>query len=110
MYVRILTVLLAMMMSIWLPLEAADVLYRQNGLQKRLSETKAPITSAEVIHVYPHDTAAFTQGLFFHKGELYESTGLYGKSALLQKEARTGKIVREIRMISATFRGRGCSF
>jgi glutaminyl-peptide cyclotransferase len=40
----------------------------------------------EVVNVYPHDPAAFTQGLIFHDGYLYESTGLYGESSLRKVE------------------------
>lgn len=41
--------------------------------------------------VYPHDTGAFTQGLEFYKGKLYEGTGLEGKSSLRIVDIKTGK-------------------
>jgi glutaminyl-peptide cyclotransferase len=48
----------------------------------------------EVINVYPHDGFAFTQGLLYHDGLLYESTGLRGESSLRQVEIGTGEVLR----------------
>ena len=46
-----------------------------------------------VMQVYPHDTKAYTQGLLFDDGYLYESTGLEGESSLRKVDLRTGKPV-----------------
>src|SRR4030067_1506720 len=43
-----------------------------------------------VVNVYPHDKNAFTQGLVFDNGVLYESTGLYGNSTLRRVDLVTG--------------------
>lgn len=43
-----------------------------------------------VLQTYPHDTASFTQGLEFHRGVLYESTGLNGQSRLMRIDLNTG--------------------
>lgn len=48
-----------------------------------------------VIAQYPHDTSAYTQGLVYHRGFLYESTGLHGRSAVMQVAIATGKTVRK---------------
>ncbi|PKN20985.1 MAG: glutamine cyclotransferase [Deltaproteobacteria bacterium HGW-Deltaproteobacteria-6] len=61
-------------------------------------KTRVPIASVEVKNAYPHDTGAFTQGLFFYQGYFYESTGLNDKSTLVRKEVITGKILQEIRI------------
>lgn len=45
----------------------------------------------EVLNVYPHDDSAFTQGLLWHEGYLYESTGLYGDSTLRQVDIESGE-------------------
>ena len=45
-----------------------------------LSKQKTKVLSFEIINEYPHDINAYTQGLEFYKGELYESTGQRGKS------------------------------
>ena len=50
-----------------------------------------PIYGYEVVKSYPHDPQAFTQGLFFHDGFLYESTGQEGKSSIRKVEIDTGK-------------------
>jgi glutamine cyclotransferase len=44
-----------------------------------------------VLNTWPHDTAAFTQGLELYKGEILESTGLVGRSSLRRVEIKTGK-------------------
>lgn len=48
----------------------------------------------EVLNVYPHDANAFTQGLVWHEGYLYESTGQEGESSLRQVEPTTGEVLR----------------
>lgn len=47
----------------------------------------------EVLAAYPHDPAAFTQGLLWHGGYLYESIGRYGHSALRQVDLESGEVV-----------------
>jgi len=46
----------------------------------------------QIVHAYPHDRGAFTQGLIFLDGHLYESTGLKGQSSLRRTELESGKI------------------
>jgi len=48
----------------------------------------------EIVNVYPHDSNAFTQGLAFENGVLYEGTGLYGYSTLRRVDLETGKILQ----------------
>lgn len=52
--------------------------------------------SYSVINTYPHDTSSFTEGLLIYKGELYESTGLNGKSKLIKTDLKTGKHLKSI--------------
>lgn len=47
----------------------------------------------QVINKFPHDPQAFTQGLIFHEGFLYESTGLYGQSSLRKVALESGNIL-----------------
>jgi len=56
----------------------------------------APVYGYEVVNVYPHDRDAFTQGLLFREGVLYESTGLNGKSSLRKVQLETGKVLQQI--------------
>ena len=55
----------------------------------------APTYSYKIIRSYPHDTAAFTEGLVFDDGFLYESTGLKGRSSLRKMDLETGQILHE---------------
>lgn len=57
---------------------------------------RVPIYSYEVVNVYPHDAAAFTQGLVFYQGALYESTGLNGASSLRKVELETGRVLKKL--------------
>src|SRR5438309_1436812 len=55
------------------------------------SASSAPVQTARVVRSYPHDASAFTQGLVFADGHLYESTGLYGHSSLRMVNLETGR-------------------
>jgi glutamine cyclotransferase len=55
-----------------------------------------PEYTFEVVRRFPHDTTAFTQGLAFYDGYLYEGTGLKGRSSLRQIRVETGEIVRQV--------------
>jgi glutamine cyclotransferase len=59
-------------------------------------EKIVPIFRYKVINVFPHDPKAFTQGLVFHNGFLYEGTGLLGKSSLRKIRLETGKILKQV--------------
>jgi len=50
----------------------------------------------DIVHTYPHDRGAFTQGLVFRDGFLYESTGMHGQSSLRKVEPETGRVVRQV--------------
>jgi glutaminyl-peptide cyclotransferase len=50
--------------------------------------------SLEVVNVYPHDVNAFTQGLLWHDGVLYESTGQEGESSLRRVDVTTGEVLQ----------------
>ena len=56
----------------------------------------APVQSYKVIATFPHDTSAFTQGLVFADGQIYESTGLNGESSLRRVDIATGKTLQRI--------------
>jgi glutamine cyclotransferase len=49
----------------------------------------------QVVHAYPHDSKAFTQGLIYVDGHLYESTGLNGRSSLRMVELPTGRVLQK---------------
>jgi len=69
-----------------------------------------PDTSAgwtyKIVNAFAHDPMAFTQGLVFEKGFLYEGTGLYGKSELRRVELETGNVIK-IHKLPDEFFGEG---
>ena len=68
-----------------------------------LPDTLSTYMTYEVIKVYPHDPAAFTQGLIYLDGYLYESTGLYGSSSLRKVDLETGEVLMQIDLPSQYF-------
>lgn len=50
----------------------------------------------EVVKAYPHDTGSYTQGLFWHDGSLYESTGLNGKSTFRKVDLQSGQALTNL--------------
>jgi len=67
------------------------------------STPPTPIITFSVGNQHPHDTSFFTEGLQFFNGRLIESTGLEGKSKLVQYDLATGKVDRLINLDSASF-------
>jgi glutaminyl-peptide cyclotransferase len=62
-----------------------------------------PVYGVEVVHAYPHDSAAFTEGLFYEGGFLYESTGLERHSTLRKVELATGKVLKTLNLAPQYF-------
>jgi glutaminyl-peptide cyclotransferase len=58
----------------------------------------APVFGYQVVNVYPHDAKAFTQGLLYRDGALFESTGLNGQSTLRRVQLETGKILQQAKV------------
>jgi glutaminyl-peptide cyclotransferase len=65
-----------------------------------------PTYDYEITHVYPHDTSAFTEGLFYLNGFLYESTGLEQHSSIRKVRIKTGEVVQKVD-IPAQYFGEG---
>ncbi len=57
----------------------------------------------KVIHTYPHDKEAFTQGLFYYDGLFYEGTGQEAGSSLREVEPATGKVIRQTTLDPSLF-------
>ncbi len=58
------------------------------------AQTSVPTLTYKTVNVYPHDTKAFTEGLVYHDGSLFESIGLNGQSELRKVELETGKVLK----------------
>jgi glutamine cyclotransferase len=56
--------------------------------------TKLPLLGYQIVRVYPHDPDAFTQGLQYVDGTLYEGTGLHGRSSIRRVALETGKVLQ----------------
>lgn len=63
-----------------------------------LPETLEPFMTYEVVAVYPHDSQAFTQGLIYRDGYLYESTGRYGESSLRKVALGSGEVLQQVKL------------
>ncbi|MGA8441609.1 MAG: glutaminyl-peptide cyclotransferase [Candidatus Sulfotelmatobacter sp.] len=75
---------------------------------RRTHPARVPEYTFQVIGAFPHDPHAFTQGLVFHGGFLYEGTGLKGRSSLRKVRLETGEIVQEVDLAPEFF-GEGIS-
>ena len=64
---------------------------------------RIPVFDAEIVKRYPHDPAAFTQGLEFSGDDLFEGTGQYGESTLRKVELETGEVLQETALPSDVF-------
>jgi glutamine cyclotransferase len=68
-----------------------------------LAQRAAVVDGYRVVNVYPHDPDAYTQGLIYRDGFLFESTGLNGRSTLRKVALETGQVVRQHRLDRAYF-------
>jgi glutamine cyclotransferase len=65
-----------------------------------------PEYTYQIVHVYPHDISAFTEGLFYLNGFLYEGTGQYGQSSIRKVKLETGEVLQK-HDISENYFGEG---
>ena len=68
-----------------------------------LNNESPKIYSYKIVNEYPHDITSYTQGLEFHNGELYESTGQYGESKLRKVNYKTGEVLKNINLTNQFF-------
>ena len=66
-------------------------------------EQATPSLGYQILQTYDHDPEAYTQGLLFHDGYLFESTGLYGTSTLRKVDVETGRVIASVAVDSAYF-------
>lgn len=86
---------------------SCNYLNKDNETEVLDNSSKPAAISYNLINIYPHDTSSYTQGLIWHKGFLYESTGEYNKSRLRKVDIKTGKNIQEIRLSDPSFFGEG---
>jgi glutamine cyclotransferase len=67
------------------------------------AQAALPVEQAEVLRTFPHDTGAFTEGLLFRDGFLYESTGREGQSFIRKVDLATGRTVESVSLAPGIF-------
>lgn len=67
-----------------------------DGRAGRATNSSIPVYTYHVVNAYPHDPNAFTQGLVFEDGVLYEGTGLYDRSTLRRVALETGTVLQQV--------------
>ncbi len=77
-----------------------------SGLAQPVTAEAPAVYSYRVIRSYPHDRRAFTQGLVYEAGELYEGTGIRGQSSLRRVQLETGT-VRQQHLLPSQYFGEG---
>ena len=73
---------------------------------QRRAAAVAPVQRYKVVGSYPHDPRAFTQGLVYNDGVLYEGTGLNGQSSIRKVRLETGEVL-QVRRLEAQYFGEG---
>lgn len=68
-----------------------------------LNNASPKVYTYKIINEYPHDITSYTQGLEFHNGELYESTGQRGESKLRKVDYKTGEVLKNINLSNEYF-------
>jgi glutaminyl-peptide cyclotransferase len=77
-----------------LPTLLFTVLSSTAALATTAAAASIPTYDFKIVHSYPHDAEAFTQGLLYRDGFIYESTGLNGKSTIRKVQLETGKVLQ----------------
>ena len=70
---------------------------------KNESADDVPVYGYRIVNSYPHDPEAFTQGLVYEDGFMYEGTGLHGRSSLRKVELETGRILQNYHLPNQYF-------
>ena len=69
-------------------------------------QSRTPVSGYRVVHIYPHDPQAFTQGLVYRDGVLYEGTGLNGRSSIRKVKLENGEVL-QIEKVDSQYFGEG---
>jgi len=91
-------------MFLWAATAAAVV--PVSAMQARRAAASAPVSSYRVVRVFPHDPEAFTQGLVYLDGFLYEGTGLNGRSSIRKVKLENGEVL-QIQRVDSQYFGEG---
>ena len=89
--------------NIRVELKKGDKIFKKNIIYTLLSHKPPKLYKYEIVNIYSHDIEAYTQGLEFDGEDLYESTGLNGKSTLRKVNYKTGEIIENKKLDDAFF-------
>lgn len=81
----------------------AVMLFAAQGSSQLANASDITVFGYQVVNVYPHSSQAFTQGLVYSDGVLYEGTGLYGQSTLRRVDLQTGRVLQQTYLDGALF-------
>jgi glutaminyl-peptide cyclotransferase len=73
------------------------------GLANRVQSKPPRHYTFKVVHIFPHDPTAFTQGLAYRDGYLYEGTGLNGRSSVRKVRLETGEVLQHVDLPAEVF-------
>ena len=76
---------------------------KENSFFEVLASEAPVVYGYNIINEYPHDIKAYTQGLEYHNGFLYETTGRRGQSTLRKVEIKTGKVLQQVSLDNKYF-------
>lgn len=85
------------------PATTAQTPQPQPQAQAAAPAAEPQIYDARIVHTYPHDTTAFTEGLFYLDGQLYESTGLSGRSSIRRVRLEDGHVLQSVSLPPGPF-------
>jgi glutaminyl-peptide cyclotransferase len=74
----------------------ADSTSTANSANNTPARARVAKHSYQIVNIYPHDSGAFTQGLIFVDGKLYEGTGQEGRSSLREVDLQSGRVVKKV--------------
>jgi glutamine cyclotransferase len=86
-----------------MPFTFIFALFLVAAAQRAPAPSQVPVQTVAVKATYPHDPNAFTQGLFFSDGALYETTGLVGQSTLRRVRLQDGKVLQQVDIPAGQF-------
>lgn len=78
------------------PLTLLLLLFLLSGPGVAGAQDAIPVYGYQIVHTYPHDTAAYTEGFFYLDGHFYEGTGTVGESTVRKVEMNTGKVLQKV--------------
>ena len=95
-----------MSLSKFVFLTLSVVIAMTSGPTAQRPASRAPVASYRVVHVFPHDPEAFTQGLVYLNGVFYEGTGLNGRSTIRKVRIENGEVL-QLQKLDSQYFGEG---